>query len=75
MKVSQASISGAATGFLFGCAICLVQEISIIDSIFRIFVLTVAGAWMGVLLVWLDQLLPLSSRQADQVGENQDLSQ
>ncbi len=30
---------------------------------------------MGVLLVWLDQLLPLSSSQADQVGENQDLSQ
>jgi len=69
MKVSQASISGAATGFLLGCSICLVQNIAVVDSTFRIFVLTMVGAWIGVLLVWLDQLLPSASRQADQMVE------
>ncbi len=58
MKPLQAGLSGMLTGFLFGCAICLVQSIALPDALFRIFVLTSAGAWMGVLLAWLNQILP-----------------
>jgi len=58
MKPLQAGLSGMLTGFLFGCAICLVQNISIPDALLRIFILTSAGAWMGVLLAWLNQILP-----------------
>jgi len=72
MKLTQASISGAATGFLLGCSICLIQDIAILDSLFRVFVLTVAGAWMGVLLGWLDQLLPAVKHPQDDTAAKQD---
>ena len=61
MKPSHAGISGALIGLLFGCAICLIQNITISDALFRIFILTSAGAWMGVMLAWLNQLLPSKS--------------
>jgi len=58
MKPLHAGLAGMLTGLLFGCAICLIQNIAISNAFFRIFILTSAGAWMGVLLAWLNQLLP-----------------
>ncbi|PCI45714.1 MAG: hypothetical protein COB41_00890 [Proteobacteria bacterium] len=57
MRTSYAAASGAFAGVLIGIAICLMQEISLPDSIFRCFVLGASGAWMGMLLAWLDQML------------------
>ncbi|MFQ5519694.1 MAG: hypothetical protein ACE5E3_06825 [Mariprofundus sp.] len=57
----HAAVAGMLTGFLFGCAICLIQNIPVTQSLFRIFVLTAAGGWMGVMLAWLNQLLPSKS--------------
>jgi len=61
MKPTYAGVSGALIGLLFGCAICLIQNIAISDAMFRIFILSSAGAWMGVMLAWLNQLLPSKS--------------
>jgi len=58
MRPLHAGLAGMLTGFLFGCAISLIQNIAVSDALFRIFILTSAGAWMGVLLAWLNQLLP-----------------
>ncbi len=58
MKPTHAALAGMLTGLLFGCAISLIQNIPVADALFRIFILTSAGAWMGVLLAWLNQLLP-----------------
>ncbi|MDQ6996179.1 MAG: hypothetical protein Q9M82_01810 [Mariprofundus sp.] len=58
MKPGYAALAGMLTGFLFGCAICLIQNIPLSNALFRIFILTAAGAWMGILLAWLNQLLP-----------------
>ncbi len=58
MKTTHAALSGAMTGLLFGLFICLVRDIPVADSLFRIGVLSAAGAWMGVLLAWLNELLP-----------------
>jgi len=63
MSVLQAGVAGALTGFLFGCAVCLIQAIPISDALLRVFVLTAAGGWMGGLLVWLNQLLPNSRHE------------
>jgi len=63
MKPLQAGMAGILTGLLFGAAICLIQNISIADASFRIFILTSAGGWMGVLLAWLNQLLPSKTNQ------------
>ncbi len=61
MKPTHAAISGALIGLLFGAAICLIQNITVSDALFRMFILTSAGAWMGVMLAWLNQLLPSKS--------------
>jgi len=70
MKPLHAGLSGMLTGFLFGCAICLIQNIAISDALFRIFILTSAGAWMGVLLAWLNQLLPSKVNQQSEHTDN-----
>jgi len=64
MSPAQAGIAGCLTGILFGLAICLIQNIPLVDSLFRILILALAGAWMGVLLAWLNVLLP--NRKHDQ---------
>ncbi len=61
MKPVHACVSGALTGLLFGSAVCLIQNIAISDALFRIFILSSAGAWMGAMLAWLNQLLPSKS--------------
>lgn len=58
MKPAQAATSGALTGLMLGIAVCLIQAIPIIDALFRIAILTFVASWMGVLLAWLNQLLP-----------------
>ncbi|MBL4774455.1 MAG: hypothetical protein JKY87_00140 [Mariprofundus sp.] len=61
MKPTHAGISGSFIGLLLGSAVCLIQNIHIEEALFRIFILTSAGAWMGVMLAWLNQLLPSKS--------------
>jgi len=58
MKPIHGALAGMLTGLLFGCAISLIQNIPVSEALFRIFILTSAGAWMGILLAWLNQLLP-----------------
>ena len=65
MKPLHAATSGTLIGFLFGAAICLFQNIPVTDSLFRIFILTLAGCWMGLLLAWLNQLLPSKSNSSE----------
>ncbi len=57
MRTSYAAASGAFAGVLIGISICLIQEISLPDTVFRCFVLGASGAWMGMLFAWLDQML------------------
>jgi len=66
MTPSHAATSGALTGLLFGCAVCLVQSIPIAESMFRIGILTVAVAWMGIMLAWLNQMLPRKTEPGEQ---------
>jgi len=63
MKPAHAAISGALTGLLLGIAICLIQAIPVADALLRIAILSFAGAWMGLLLAWLNLLLPNKSEQ------------
>jgi len=68
MKPTHAATSGALAGLLLGCAICLIQNISVEDSIFRIAILTFSGAWMGILLAWLNQILPNKANHPSDPG-------
>lgn len=58
MTPAHAATAGALIGLMLGIAICLIQAIPIADALLRIAILTFVGAWMGLLLAWLNQLLP-----------------
>ncbi len=75
MHTTHASVCGAITGLLLGCAICLIQNIAVSDALFRIFVLTLSGAWIGMLLAWLDQLIPDQTMQQEESADRQDIRQ
>lgn len=73
MKTSQAASLGAAAGFLTGFAICLLLNIGLTEALMRMLVLTLAGGWIGVLLSWLNQMLPQSPESGS--GQNQERTQ
>ncbi len=64
MQVKYAAVAGLSIGLLAGVAICTVIGTSLSDMLFRTLILAISGAWMGVLLVWLNDLLT----PADQGG-------
>jgi len=57
LKVSYAAACGGLSGALIGLAICIVQDIEWHDAVFRVAVLAVSAAWMGMLLAWLNLML------------------
>jgi len=57
MQVKHAAIAGTSVGILSGIAICTIIDASLSDAIFRISILAIGGAWMGMMLAWLDDLL------------------
>jgi len=69
IRVSSAAASGAFAGVLIGVSICLIQEISLPDSVFRCFVLGASGAWMGMLFACLDQML--TPKRKDNTNDHQ----
>jgi len=58
MPMHLASLYGACMGLLAGIVIALLFNLDMGDSIYRTSILTVCGAWMGLLLAWLNTLLP-----------------
>lgn len=58
MPMHLATLYGACLGILAGIVISLLFNLDIADSIYRTSILTVCGAWMGLLLSWLNSLLP-----------------
>jgi hypothetical protein len=63
MQVKHAAIAGLSIGLLSGTAICIVIGTTFSDALFRIFILSIGGAWMGILLAWLNDLLTPETRQ------------
>ncbi|MBL1353300.1 MAG: hypothetical protein COA61_008235 [Zetaproteobacteria bacterium] len=57
LKVSYAAACGGLAGGLVGLAVCVVQGVGWNESVFRVFVLAVSAAWMGMLLAWLNVML------------------
>ena len=61
MTLPQATTSGAVIGAALGFAVCIIKDISMIDMLFRISILTIGGGWIGFLLAWLNMILPQSN--------------
>jgi len=58
MKPVHAALAGSLTGMLLALAVCLIRNIPLVDALFRVMILAFACAWMGVLLAWLNLMLP-----------------
>ena len=58
MTLMQASSSGALAGAGLALAVCMVNAIGLEDTLFRMFILAIGGAWIGFLLAWLNLILP-----------------
>jgi hypothetical protein len=58
MTLLQATATGALTGACLAFAVCMFNNISLMDTLFRMFILAVGGAWVGLLLAWLNLILP-----------------
>ena len=61
--VSHAALMGALNGACLSCAICMFNDITLIDTVLRMVVLSIGGAWIGFLLAWLNTMLPSTEHQ------------
>jgi len=66
MPIHFAALYGACLGLLAGAAITLLFNLDMSDSIYRTGILSISGAWMGMLLAWLNTLLPDHNVQSPQ---------
>jgi len=69
MPMHLASLYGACMGLLAGVVIALLFNLDMADSIYRTGILTLCGAWMGLLLAWLNTLLPDHSADKHQSAQ------
>jgi len=63
MHLFHATATGAITGACLGFAVCMFNDITLADTLFRMFVLSMGGAWIGFLLAWLSTILPSENHQ------------
>jgi len=63
MLSRHAAACGVSIGLLTGIAIAMCLNLKLADAAYRIIVLAVGGAWMGVLLAYLNDLLPSSQHR------------
>jgi len=66
MLSRHAAACGFSIGLLTGIAIAMFLNLEIADAAYRIIVLAIGGAWMGILLACLnDLLLPSQNRNSE----------
>jgi len=63
MQSRHAAACGISIGLLTGIAIAIFLNLGLVDAAYRITVLAVGGAWMGILLACLNDLLPSPQNQ------------
>jgi len=75
MNASHVAAFGGACGSLIAFSICMVIGIDFYQTMIRVAVLGAAGAWIGMMLSWLNQLLPTmpkSNPKQDEESEDDD---
>jgi len=66
MPSRHAAACGISIGLLTGIAIAMCLNLEVADAAYRIIVLAACGAWMGILLACLnDLLLPSQNRNRE----------
>lgn len=64
MNIYHSAVTGAWVGACLAFAVCMVKDLALADTLYRMFILGIGGAWIGFLLSWLNLILPsLESKQ------------
>lgn len=58
VSLLHSTVTGAVAGASMAFAVCMLKDISLADTLFRMFILAIGGAWIGFLLSWLNMILP-----------------
>ncbi len=66
MNTSHAAAFGGACGALIAFSICMVVGVDFYETLVRVAVLGGAGAWIGMMLKWLNDLLPRMPESSDE---------
>ncbi|RMH51153.1 MAG: hypothetical protein D6682_05215 [Zetaproteobacteria bacterium] len=69
LSTSHVAAFGGACGALIGFAICMVVGIGFYETVVRMAVLGIAGAWIGMMLKWLNDLLPRMPEPEEDAAE------
>ena len=70
IPTAQAAWGGACAGLLAGFAISVLLGLDLREAAYRTSILTIGGAWLGVLLAWFSQIvMSLRDRQDDARGD------
>ncbi|MDX8380608.1 MAG: hypothetical protein R8M14_00685 [Ghiorsea sp.] len=72
MNLYHAIFTGAVAGCCFAFAVCMIKDLSFIDTAYRMFILGFGGAWVGFLLSWLNLILPKNNQQPNRRQNQQE---
>ena len=65
MSLLHSTMTGAVAGACLAFSVCMIKDISLADSLFRMFILALGGAWIGFLLSWLNMILPRANQRQE----------
>jgi len=58
MNIYHSTLIGAVSGACLAFVICIIKDLALADTAYRMFILAIGGAWIGFLLSWLNLILP-----------------
>jgi len=70
MNLFHAAVTGAVTGACLAFAMCIIKDLSMADTLYRMFIVSIGGAWIGFLLSWLNMMLPQADTHKQQHQEH-----
>ena len=66
MNLFHSTIAGAVTGACLAFALCIIKDLSMAGTLYRMFIVSIGGAWIGFLLSWLNMMLPQADTHNNQ---------
>ncbi len=70
MNVYYSLATGAVAGACLAFAVCIIKDLTIADTLYRMFIVGIGGAWIGFLLSWLNMILPRLDKHQNQQREH-----
>jgi hypothetical protein len=65
MKIYHATLTGAVSGACLAFVVCIIKDLTLADTAYRMFILGIGGGWIGFLLSWLNLILPRVEHQGN----------